>query len=97
MIKFFDYCFYRIATTKYVRKVDPKYPWIMAFGWISLCQLSNILTVINIYHLCNNLTFEAKPMVITVGIPIYIINIFLLTKKNVKVWWNIIKKKKIKQ
>ncbi|MDR1198829.1 MAG: hypothetical protein LBK94_07445 [Prevotellaceae bacterium] len=83
MIKFFDYCFYRIATTKYFQKVDPKTPYIWAFGWTQFCELLNILTFINIYHLFDNSRYDYEIVPILICIPLSIINVFiLLTKKK---------------
>ena len=82
---FFEYCFYRIATTKYFKKVDSKTPWIWAFGWTSFCELLNIMTIINTYHIFNKSTYNFEFVFILICIPVYFINVFiLLTEKKYK-------------
>jgi hypothetical protein len=81
-LKFFDYCFYRFATTKYLQKRDPKTPYIWAFGWLSFCQLGNVLTIIDIYQIYTNTTYDAATLVWSIAIPISIINIFFITTEK---------------
>lgn len=82
MITFFDYCFYRIATTRYFQKVDPKMPWIWAFGWVSFCQTGNVLTLIDVYQIFTNSTYNYESWIWPIAIFISIINMFLLTEKK---------------
>jgi hypothetical protein len=85
-LKFFDYVFYRLATTRYYQKVDPKTPYIWAFGLLSFFQLCNILTIVNIYQIFTHVIFDIKVLVWSIAIPLSIINIFFVTTKKKYEW-----------
>ena len=68
-----------------MQKVDPKHPFIWASTWVTGAQLFNILTIINIYYIFTNSTYDGdiKLLVWSIVIPLCIINYFiLLTEKK---------------
>ena len=85
-LKFFDYVFYRIATTKYYQKVDPKTPYIWAFGCVSFFQLGNILTIVDIYQIFTKVRFDNASLVWSISIPLSIINVFFITTEKKYKW-----------
>ncbi|MDR1347226.1 MAG: hypothetical protein LBJ63_02180 [Prevotellaceae bacterium] len=82
MMKFFEYCFYRIANSKLYKKLDKKEPYIWACGWITLSQSCNIMTIITLYYIINNTKYDFKSVWITTFIVVCCINILLLTRKK---------------
>jgi len=76
MLRFFDYCFYRITYSKYYQRVDKKDPYIWAWGWISLCQTFNVLSIIIIYYLIIDTKFNFKLVCIPIYLTIYFLNIY---------------------
>ena len=86
-IKYFDYVFYKIATSKFYQKVDPKMPYIWAFGVLQFCQLCNILTLVGIYDIFTgvNLASEPKTFVWKIAFPLSVFNVFfVMTEKKYK-------------
>jgi accessory gene regulator protein AgrB len=76
-----------MATTRYLQKVDPKTPYIWAFGWISSCQLGNILTITGIYQIFTNTTLDNdKLLVWSIAIPLSIVNMFFMTTEKKYKW-----------
>jgi len=49
MVRFFDYLYYRIATSKYYQKTAQQYAYIYAYGIVSLLEGFNILIVIKLF------------------------------------------------
>ena len=81
MIKFFDYCFYRIHYVYVKRKIDSA-PRVYSTNWVSFGQICNILIFIQLFCFVINVKFE-----IVFAIPLYIIvygiNYFIIfTKKK---------------
>ena len=77
MLKFFDYCFYRITYSKYYQRVDKKDPYIWAWGGISLSQTCNVLTFITLYHIIKGIEYDFVIVGISIYVTIYFLNIFL--------------------
>ena len=83
MITFFDYCFYRISTSWYYRKIEPSTPYIWVCGQVTGCEVFNIMTLINVYHLINHSTYNFEIVFIPILIIVAMVNIFvLLTQKK---------------
>jgi hypothetical protein len=84
MYTFFEYCFYRIHFL-YVHKKIASDPNIYASGLVSGCQLFNVLTIINIFQIFTNSTYDGdiKFLIWSIALPIFLINYFiLLTEKK---------------
>jgi hypothetical protein len=82
MLKFFEYCYYRIANSKLYQKLDKKEPYIWARTWVSICQAWNILTIITVYHIINNTKYDFKPVFFSIFIVIHITNTFVFLRKK---------------
>jgi hypothetical protein len=90
ILRFFDYCFYRCASSKFAQKLDKQeYTHIAPAVWITLCQQFNILTIIIIFHIITNTTHVIddiivfKPLSISILIFLALVNaLFLLTRKK---------------
>ena len=83
MIKFFDYCFYRCAFSKFAQKLDKEeYSHIAPAVWITLCQSWNIITIITIFYIIIDTKFDFIAVYIPIVIALVIVNIFLLTRKK---------------
>ena len=84
MIKFFDYCFYRCAFSKFAQKLDKEeYSHIAPAVWITLCQSWNIIMFIMIFHIIIDEEFDFSTVYISICIPLVLVNaLFLLTRKK---------------
>ena len=49
MVRYFDYLYYRIATSDFYQKTAHQYAYIYAYGLVSLLEGFNILTVIKLF------------------------------------------------
>jgi hypothetical protein len=84
MYKFFDYCFYRICYIYYKRKID-SHPYVFACGWVSLGQISNIMTIINLYFIINHTKYNFSLVFIPILLIVYTSNFFIFfTDKKYK-------------
>jgi len=77
MLKFFEYCFYRIAYSKYYQRVDKKEPYIWAWNGISFSQTCNVLTFITLYHIIKGIEYDFVIVGISIYVTIYFLNIFV--------------------
>lgn len=99
-MKFFNYCFYRIATFYLNRKFDYNSSLISAIGLVTFCQLGNILSLITIPYIYTKNSYSLE-LSLYIGIPLCIVNLFLtnVNKKYsiLKDRWNeeVLKRKKI--
>jgi hypothetical protein len=76
MYKFFEYCFYRICYVYNKRKID-KHPYIFACGWVALGQISNIMTIINLYFIINQTKYNFPLVFIPILIVVYVSNFLI--------------------
>ena len=87
MIKFFEYCFYRISAF-YDKKVYSP-PFAYSITWVSFPQTCNIITVINLFCFIVKLKYDFHLIILLacyfiVIITTFVINGFLLTEKKYK-------------
>jgi hypothetical protein len=86
MYRFFEYCFYRIATVYIKRKID-KHPFVYACGWVTFGQLGNILTIFDIYQIfTNRILGNDKLLIWSIVLPLYIINTFFFMNEKKYKW-----------
>ena len=84
MIKFFEYCFYRIRNSK-LSQLSGNHPQATASALISYCETMNILTIIFAFHLFYKNQHYLILCVIAIIIFLYVINTcLLLTEKKYK-------------
>jgi hydrogenase-4 membrane subunit HyfE len=84
ILKFFDYCFYRCAYSKFAQKLDKEESAHIAPAvWIILCQSWNIITIIMLYYIIIDTKFDFITVYISIFIPLALVNaLFLLNRKK---------------
>ena len=101
ILNFFDYCFYRCASSKFAQKLDKEeYSHIAPAVWITTCQSWNITTMITIFYIIIDEKFDFEIILPSIIITVYLINtFFLLTRKKydtLKIYYKDEKNKKLK-
>ena len=81
LLHFFDYCFYRCASSKFAKKFEKEEDSDIApCVWITLCQQFNILTIVIFFHIVTGTTHIIdeitvfKPLSISIIIPLALVN-----------------------
>ncbi len=80
MIRFFDYLFYRIATSNYFKKTAHQYAYIYAYGLVTLLEGFNILTIIKLFTFILNIEIRTTFILLFCCIPLVIINMCRLNE-----------------
>ena len=82
MVRFFDYLYYRIATSKYYQKTAQQYAYIYAYGIVSLLEGFNILIVIKLFTFFLNIEIRTPLILVFCCIPLVIINMCRYNEKK---------------
>ena len=83
ILDFFDYCFYRCASSKFAQKLEKEESVHIAPSiWITACQSWNVIMFIMIYYIIIDEKFDFITVYIPLVIVLFIINNFLLTRKK---------------
>lgn len=82
MVRFFDYLYYRIATSSYYQKTAHQYAYIYAYGLVSLLEGFNILTIIKLFSIFLNIEIKTTVILIFCCIPLVIINTCRLNERR---------------
>jgi len=85
ILKYFEYCFYKLTNSKLFQKADKKEPHLAPRAWVTLCQACNILAIIETYIIISNIKFDIKNFKYTwipICITLYLANTFFFLTKN---------------
>jgi hypothetical protein len=87
ILVFFDYCFYRCASSKFAQKLDKQeYAHIAPAVWMTIFQTCNITTIITLYYIIIDTKFDFEIVIPSVFIPIALVNaLYLFTRKRYEV------------
>jgi len=101
LLHFFEYCFYRCASSKFAKKFEKEEDSDIApCVWITLCQSWNIIMFIMIFYIITDDEFDFITVYISICIPLVLVNaLFLLTRKKyeaLKIRYKDEKNKKLK-
>jgi len=89
-----------MTDSKFFKKLEKKDTHLLTSVWVTLLQLGNILTMIDIYQIYTNSTikYNYTVLVFSITIPLTIINtFFLLTEKKYKWMFEHYKEEKYKK
>lgn len=81
ILRLIDYVFYRTTSSKWYQMVAPKDTFAWGLGFTTICELSNIGFLLNVYGTIHKKIFSEIELLIFF-IPIVIFNIFRLTEKR---------------
>lgn len=82
MLCFFDYLFYRLATSNYYKKVAHQYAYVYAYGFTSLCEGFNVLTIIKLFSHFTGLEITTRFILLVCCIPLLVFNSFRLDERR---------------
>lgn len=85
MLRFYDYVFYRVASSRFYQKVAPRTFCQGGFGVTTIAEVLNFITIISIICTIFDFEFTRGMAKYWVNIPIIIFNCFRFTEERYKV------------
>ena len=82
MYRFYEYCFYRIVSSKLYRKVAPHNTIEWSSVWVPACQCVNILSLLMLYGRLSQRSIPIGKLFLCIFIPLYIVNAIVLNESR---------------